>query len=290
MRRLLESKVIVVVLAIAGLIALALLSAALRDLTFRPPVPFSFKFGEFFAPGNVGPGMVLPRWKYFMFGGLLLLVLGVIVLLLDPELRKRILYKLLRFGLSLVVIWWAVTYLFDKNAMQQLLNLASPGGAGAAAPQFENNIPAYVPPQINPWMVFGVSFVVGLALVLVGWQLYKHRPLRGTRQAMDEVAGIARDALNELQPGQNWDDAIVRAYIRMNEVVVAERGLMRPPGSTPSEFAQRMERIGLPGEAVRSLTSLFEGVRYGGKSSSLAERDLAAAALAAILHHCGRKA
>jgi len=81
----------------------------------------------------------------------------------------------------------------------------------------------------------------------------------------------------------------VQAYIRMNEVVVAERGLIRQPGSTPSEFAHRMERIGLPAEAVRALTGLFEGVRYGAKTSSPAERDLAAAALKAILHHCGRK-
>jgi hypothetical protein len=290
MKRLLESKVTVALLAIAGLIALALLSAALRDLTFRPPVPFSFSFGGLFAPGNVGPGMVLPRWKYFMFGGLVILILAVLMFFLDPELRKSMLYKLLRIGLSLAALWWVVTNLFDKNTMEQLLKLPGAGGAGAAAPNLETDLPAFVAPQINPWLVLGISFVVGLALVLVGWVLYKRRPLRGARQAMDEVAGIARDALNDLQPGHNWDDAIVRAYIRMNEVVVAERGLMRTPGSTPSEFAQRMERIGLPAEAVRTLTGLFEGVRYGGRTSSLAERDLAASALAAIVHSCGRSA
>jgi hypothetical protein len=48
-----------------------------------------------------------------------------------------------------------------------------------------------------------------------------------------------------------------------------------------------MERAGLPGEAVRTLTRLFEGVRYGRKTTSRAERDLASAALSAILHDCG---
>jgi len=273
-------------LAVAGLIALALLSAALRDLTFRPPEPLSFNFNGFSGAVNPGTGMQIPAWRFFLFGGLLLLILAVLMLFLDPELRKRILRRVLRLGLALAMIWFIVTYIFDRDALKQLFNLSSSGSKAVSTP---TGAAVYAPPQLSPWLIFAVSFAIGLALVLVGWFIYARQRRSGQRFAMEAVAEIAANAINQLHSDRNWDDVIVQAYIRMNEVVVAERGLTRQPGSTPSEFAQRMERIGLPAEAVRTLTGLFEGVRYGGKTSSPAERDLAAAALNAILHHCGRK-
>jgi len=287
MKRFLEHKGTVVLLAVAGLIALALLSVALRDLSFRPPEPFSFSFNRFSGAVNPGTGMQIPAWRFFLFGGLLLLILAVLMFFLDPELRKRILRRLLRIGLALAMLWFIVTYIFDRGALQQFFNLSFSTGNAAATQK--SGAAVYTPPQLSPWLVFAVSFVIALAFVLVGWFIYTRQRRSGQRFAMQEVAEIAADALSQLHSDRNWDDAIVQAYIRMNEVVVAERGLIRQPGSTPSEFAHRMERIGLPAEAVRALTGLFEGVRYGAKTSSPAERDLAAAALKAILHHCGRK-
>ncbi|HEY3313448.1 MAG TPA: DUF4129 domain-containing protein [Anaerolineales bacterium] len=290
MRKLRESKISIVVVAIAGLIALVLLSAALRELDFQPPVPFSFDLSSFYGLVYPGSGMRVPPWKYFMFGGLLLLVLAVIMFFLDPDLRKKMLRKLLRFALALAAIWYLASNVLKKDSLAQLIKLGS-AGAAKADPAADGAIPpVYLPPQLNPWLIFAVSFLVGLALVLYGWMVYSRRmKLRGLL-VRDEMAGIAREALDDLQPGRNWDDAIVRAYVRMNEVVSADRGLSRQPGNTPSEFAMRMEHIGLPAEAVRALTRLFEGVRYGGRSSDPADRDLAAAALSAILHSCGRKA
>ena len=289
MKRLLEPKVRILFLAIGGLVALALLSVALRDLTFQPPVPFSFDFSGFFAQGNPGPGLVIPAWRYFLFAGLLFLILAIIMFFLDPELRKNILRRLLRIALAVLMTWYLITYFYNRGSLQQLFRLIPPAAGAGTAQTNPASALVYTQPQINPWLVFAVSFAIGLALVLIGWIIYTRRLQPHARQAMDQVADIAQDALNDLGPGRNWDDAIVRAYIRMNEVVVTERGLIRQPGSTPREFAHRMERIGLPGEAVRALTNLFETVRYGGKTSSPADRDLAASALSAIVHYCERK-
>jgi hypothetical protein len=284
MKKLLKPKVRVLLLACAGLLALVLLSAALRQLTFQPPLPFSFSLSGLLAPVNPGPGLTVPGWKYFLFGGLLLLILAVIMFFLDPELRKRILQRLVRLLIMLAALWFIITTIFKRGSLQQLFNFSPGGSANNFAAASQVGAPVFIPPQINPWLVLAVSFLVGLALVLVGWFIFTRRKQSGNRLELDEVAGIAADALQELGSGRNWDDAIVRAYIRMNEVVLADRLLIRQPGSTPREFAERMERMGLPGEAVRTLTGLFEAVRYGGRTSSPAERDLAAAALSAIVH------
>ena len=293
MKKLLDPKIRILLLSGAGLAALALLSAALRNLKFRPPEPFSFNIGQLpvLTPSIISSGTEIPLWRYLLFGILLLIIVSIIVFLMDAEMRKRFLRRMFRFTMSMVAIWLVLTYAYERGTLKQLLPpTATEGGPAAAEAAAAVPPPVYVPPQINPWLVFAISFVIGLGLVLLAWFIYMRRQNNTAHLGLVKVADIARDALDDLQDGHNWDDAIVRAYIRMNEVVIAERGLLRQPSSTPREFAQHMERMGLPGGAVRSLTSLFEGVRYGGKSSSQAERDLAAAALSAILHSCGRSA
>jgi len=288
MKRLLETKLIIVLLACGGLVALVLLSAALRHFAFEPSLPFSLNiFGGFPALAEQNGSIVeIPIWKFLMFGFLVLTICVVFFILLDAEARKSLLRKLFRLAVTMLCIWIVMNYAYQKGSLKQLINLAAAAGEGAAASP-QTVIPEYVQPHFSPWLIFAVSFVVGLALILLGWYIFLRRSRSRNSSALKEIAGIAREALQGLTPGHDWDEAIVRAYVRMNEVVVEQRRLIRQPGVTPSEFAQRMERAGLPGEAVQTLTRLFEGVRYGGKSSTPAERDLAAAALSAIVHACG---
>ena len=287
MKRLLDSKVTIVLLATGGLIALILLSAALRDFSFRPSEPFSFNFGQI-PPllRSSAPGEEIPLWKILLFGGLLLAIFIILIILLDPEARKKLLRKLFRFVMTMVALWLAMNYAYEHGTLKQTVDALLAAGANSNAAA-QNVMPEYIPPQISPWLVFAVSFGIALVLVLIGWFIYSRRPGPGRAFSMEEIAGIAREARDGLQEGHNWDDVIVRCYIRMNEVVTKERGLVRQLGTTPAEFALRMERAGLPGEAVRTLTRLFEGVRYGGATTGPEERNLASAALSAILHYCG---
>ncbi len=289
MKKLLGCKVTIVFLALGGLVALILLSAALREFSFRPAEPFSFDFGQT-APQlpstTAGEELPLPLWKIVLFSGLFLVIFLTLLLMLDPEIRKRLLLRLFRLILTMAALWLALSYAYEQGNLQQTLDLLLAGGSAApTSPQVPS--PVYVPPQLSPWLVFAVSFGIALALILTGWFIYTRRPVAGRTVSLEELAGIAREARAGLQEGRNWDEAIVRCYVRMNEVVTQERGLVRQLGNTPAEFALRMERAGLPGEAVRTLTGLFEAVRYGGKTTGPAERDLAAAALSAILHSCG---
>jgi hypothetical protein len=287
MKKYLEAKFFIVLLACVGLAALVLLSIALRDFHFPSVEPFSINLLSGGPPSlaQARTGLEIPVWKFLLFGVLLLIIFAVLLVLMDPEARKRLLFKLFRFVMTLLGIWILINYAYERGSLNQLMNLM-PSGDAAGGTTAQTKLPVYVPPQINFWLVFAASFVVGLALVLFVWFIYRRLARPRSLPPLQDIADIAREALQALQPGHDWDEAIVRAYIRMNQVVTAERGLVRQPGVTPSEFARRMEHAGLPGEAVSSLTHLFEGVRYGGKNSSLADRDLAAAALSAIYHAC----
>lgn len=287
MKKLLETKALVIFLALGGLAALALLTAALRDFSFRPVEPFVFNPGTRQAPllGLV-PGEIAP-WKILFLSSLLLMIFVILLALLDAEARKRVLLKVFRFGLTMFALWYLLNFAYEHGNLSQILN---PGGAAAAgAPRLDAEptvLPEYVPPVINPWLVFGLSLGLALGLVGLGWLVYARRPRPPLAFERQAIAGIARATLDEFASATAWDEAIVRCYLQMNQVVSAERGLVRQAGVTPAEFALRMERAGLPGEAVRSLTRLFEAVRYGGKTATPADRDLAVAALNAILHVC----
>ena len=73
----------------------------------------------------------------------------------------------------------------------------------------------------------------------------------------------------------------------MGEVVSARRGLQRADATTPREFAERLERAGLPADAVKRLTRLFEAVRYGSRLSDQSDVNEAVACLNSILQACG---
>ncbi|MCJ7722876.1 MAG: DUF4129 domain-containing protein, partial [Anaerolineales bacterium] len=72
----------------------------------------------------------------------------------------------------------------------------------------------------------------------------------------------------------------------MHEIVATRRGLRRKQDMTSTEFARRLESMGLPAVAVRRLTTLFERIRYGGKASTLDDVRDAKACLGSIVQAC----
>jgi hypothetical protein len=117
-----------------------------------------------------------------------------------------------------------------------------------------------------------------------GWRRYN---AWNTKKPLDDIAQIARSSLKDLSSGRDTSDVIVNCYMRMSDVVADKRRLHREIAMTPQEFAQRLERAGLPGDAVRRLTGLFEMVRYGDRKSAPRDVTEAVNCLNAILRSCG---
>ena len=223
---------------------------------------------------------------------LALLSLGFLVsLLLSPEMRKYFLRQMFR----ILVGYWLLYFLF-KNYGDRLTGLMNLGAALFNLGQMggeETNLPppVFVPPQETPW----VSYLAGILLVLFlffavwrSWGLLKNISLpKKEEKPLDEIARIARASLRDLSEGGDSTDVIMNCYFRMSRVVSDKRMLHRKASMTPAEFATRLERAGLPGEAVQRLTRLFEGVRYGGYRAGPKDVNEAVTCLTSILNYCG---
>jgi hypothetical protein len=109
------------------------------------------------------------------------------------------------------------------------------------------------------------------------------------KTGLEEIADIARSALDDLSKNKESRNVIIRSYTRMNAAVNQYRGIAREEAMTPAEFASHLEKAGLPGNAIHGLTRVFEKVRYGGQSVSPEEIKEAKQCLTSILTACEAK-
>jgi hypothetical protein len=279
------------VLSVVIIAAVAVLSSSLHDVHFQPGRPLPFDNANP-APLPISSGVETitktPLWKVLLFWAAFVLNLLVFFWLLPPDMRKRVLRQMLSLALGSFAILMALRYnLIDlpflKTKPPDATNpAASAGGSGTPLPTFS-------PPQMAPWWVFLISFIVLAVFLWLLWAAYRWwlRPARRFSE-LDAIRNIAESSLGEIAAGHNWSDVIIQSYARMSEAVQASRGLQRARASTPREFAERLEQAGLPAQAVQRLTRLFESARYGAAGSSQKDINEAVACLNSILQACGQ--
>jgi len=219
-----------------------------------------------------------PLWKMLLFWLAFLVNVILFFFLLPPEVRKRIVRQVFSLAVSVLILLMALRY-----HLIQLPNLSvkPPDNGDQSASNLNPNsaAPVFHPPTMTPWLMFLISAVVLAVMLLLLWIGYRWW-MRTYRQLtpLNDIADIA---------GREWRDVIIQSYIRMGEVVSARRGLQRAQAVTPREFADRLERAGLPADAVQRLTRLFEAVRYGSRLSSQSDMNEAITCLNSILQACG---
>jgi hypothetical protein len=139
-------------------------------------------------------------------------------------------------------------------------------------------------------MTYLVSFGIAVLLVILVWRLnaaWKQLNTSVADSSIKKLGSIARSSLRDLSDGRDSTDVIMNCYYRMGDVVSDKKMIDRHLSMTPSEFAIRLEQAGLPVDAVRKLTRLFETVRYSGRRLNSAAVNEAVACLTTILNHCG---
>jgi len=291
MRSFFSNKVWVLFLAVLALAALVELATGLESMSFRNGHSFGRKEA---APlgGAVDIGTVLttvPLKTQIVVWILVVMMFVFIAALFSPELRRR----LIRFIIRMALTYWVLYYVLTRHpeilgqlgsSIAALASLPSALGTDGEPP------PAFVPPRDDAWIGYIVSFIVAAILVFAAWRLYSSwREINALNAASsaERLARIARTSLQDLSSGRNSTDVILNCYFRMSDVVSDKKRLKRNEGMTPAEFALRLEHAGLPGDAVKRLTRLFESVRYGGHKTDSRMVNEAVACLTTILHYCG---
>jgi hypothetical protein len=294
MKSLFDKKPLVLILAILALGSLTVLSVSLRNISFEDAQPIGREEAEPFS----GPPQALFESSGETGGQsriILYVVLGVLVVLigflLSPAARK----KMIRIIIRVAFIAWGIYFLLKRYPdmfsflfpfLNNRNNRNTQQGEDALT---EIAPPVFTPPQETPLFSYLVSVAVILLMVFLAWKLYRTwqelNPSGG--QSLREIAKVARASLRDLSDGRESTDVILNCYFRMSDVVGDKKKLQRDSAMTPTEFAHRLEQSGLPGDAVRRLTRLFEHVRYGGHKAGPNETNEAVACLTTILQYCG---
>jgi hypothetical protein len=294
MRSFFRKKLWIILLAALALGALTVLAIGLDQIPFREAQQFSQKEATdvqgISAREVVDAWMSVPIWKQVVLWVLLGMLVILLAMLMSPEMRKRLILLFIRTTLTLIGVY----YLLKNYGADFFTALNIQGVALTEQAKAVNSVPAPVfePPQASSAVSYVISFIFALLWVLLLWRLYhawkKYSDVN--RSPLEEIAKIARSSLRDLSDGRDSSDVIIKCYLRMGDIVADKRQLHREAAMTPQEFALRLERAGLPGDAVQRLTRLFEAVRYGDRKSSPREVNEAVGCLNTILHYCGETA
>jgi hypothetical protein len=292
MRFLFDKKPLVLLLAILALGALTVLSVTLRNVSFEDAQPIGREDAKPFSlpPQSVYDPLTEETGQSWI---ILWIVLGVLVVLigflLSPEARKKMIRVIFRIAFTA----WGIYFLLDRYP--ELFSFLRFGFAGNSSGQQPDDAfadiapPVFIPPQETPLLSYLISVLVVSAALFLAWKLYrtwKELNPDGDR-SLHEIAKVARASLREISDGRESTDVILNCYFRMSDVVAGKKRLQRESAMTTGEFAHRLVQSGLPGDAVRRLTRLFESVRYGCHKAGPKETNEAVACLTTILQYCG---
>lgn len=294
MKSFFQKKLTILLLAAIALGALTVLATSLNDVPFKEAQQFARPDRSDATPMSldevVGIWEGIPLWQHVVLWGLIGLLVVLLAMLLSPELRKRFIIMLFRTLIVMLAVFYILGNYGDKLLMLQFGPQLAGEQAGAANAQ---PLPEFQAPEVSPTVSYLISFAVALGLTVFAWVVYrgwKKYVASNANQPLVELGRIARSSLKDLNSGRDSTDVIINCYLRMSDVVADKRQLHRELAMTPQEFALRLERAGLPGDAVRRLTRLFEMVRYGDRKSAPKDVNEAVSCLNTILHYCGENA
>jgi len=292
MRSLFEKKPLVLLLAILALGALTVLSVSLRNVTFGSAQPIGREETEQVA--SPPQASFVDDSESSLESQIALIVafivfFALIGVLLSKEARKRLFIFLFR----MVFTVWALYFVFNRYpGLLDFLNPAQ-GGTAPRPASLESGTslppPVFTPPEETPMLNYVISLLIVLGVIFLIWRAYRAWQVMNQRTtvSLQDLARIARSSLRDLSDGRESTDVIMNCYFRMSDTVSDRKNLQRGIGMTPAEFAFRLEEAGLPGDAVRRLTRLFENVRYGARKAGPKDVNEAVACLTTILQYCG---
>jgi hypothetical protein len=266
--------------------ALIILASGISKILFVPE-PFVLS-----TPTQEQPLAALGRLRfvgselifYVLFA---LFLLAIISLILVPEGRVR----LMRLVLLFAVLYLLSQLLVPRIAKEKLLVVETQTAKAVDNNDFQPLMTPQPDLSLNPetpaWLVTAIG--IGLALLIVSgiaaiFWLIAHQ--NASPSVPEEISLEAQAAVEALEAGGDFQDVILRCYARMSQVLSEQRGVFRESGMTPHEFERVLIKLGIPSEPIRTLTHLFEEVRYGSIQQGENGMQRAISSLNAIISYC----
>jgi hypothetical protein len=285
MKKFFASKTAMLILGGLSILVIIYLIASLGGLELKPAKPFAY-----IQKTEAIPLAGLPTWNGLLFVVVFFAVLLIVLyFLLSPGQRKKFLRALAWLVLAGFIVFLILSKLSLGKSLEpppenpgKALISQVPGPTVTPWPEVTPSV--FIPPQVSSWTSYLVALIILLAVAGVwGWLVWRKRKIGAP---YDALAEIAQSALDDIEAGQDWGDAILNSYYRMNKAVADWRGIRRQVGMTPAEFADYLVSTHLPRTAVHRLTLLFERVRYGHKTSTHKDIQEAVDCLTAIVDSC----
>lgn len=257
--------------ALVGILSVGLVAASLRT-----PIEASTSSGSGMGggggavqPTSVGFGEApLFLEVLFVLGVAFVAVLGAIYVVTHPgEMLVRVVGVIV-LALIMVGLIAVITHLIGTGA-EGVATEPGPSNANSGDPGAGGDEGGTLPGQILYGVILLVTFFVVFGVSL----LFTRSATSSDGDAIDDpepdvsgdtpaeladAAGRAADRIGTAD-GADLENEVYRAWFEMTQLLDVER----PETSTPGEFADAATAAGLRDEHVRSLTDLFESVRYG---------------------------
>jgi hypothetical protein len=270
---------------VCGLILI--LAMSLPNLVLSSGEPFSLGQPQPQAAGMSGilPGgdAILWFFKGLVALALILFPLYVLYSLLTSQGRKRLIADLI----VIVLLFLLTTYL-QKLPLVQLTQQQAQTGIAAQSTNEPSSLPVSVfvaePPLWLTPMVILIGSILVVVVIFVGIRFFQRTP--NTDFSLDDLAQEAQNAIESINDGGNLKVTVIHCYREMTRIVKQQKGIERDKAMTVREFESHLVSRGLPQDATKTLTALFEQVRYGGALEGTHEETLALSCLTDIVNAC----
>lgn len=270
---------------------LRLVAVATALLVLVAVVAFASRSG--FGSGKTAPTRGFSDWAFSMFIVLFVLAIPATLYALffsgelpDKQSERGLATNVLRNIAIVGVVLFAVAayYYLRRHHHLNGLHLQVAGGSGAGKGGKHGTQASH--PLTFQWPVILVGAGLVVATIAMWVSLRRQRkpyvdvPLSdGANRLAGDVAASITDALDDLEAEPDARRAVVAAYARM-ETVLARSGLERAASETPVEYLERaLLGVTARGDAVRTLTGLFQEARF---SSHPIDRDMKRKAIDAL--------
>lgn len=285
-----SSRIRVAFIAITVIFALFVLALGVDSLRFGQGYRIGGERAEPEAPETFDLDVAEAVAGYHIIVRVLVLLAAalIVVSLFVRSLRRQLLRSAILIGVALLALSFFRPTLPEREEETEQEAGGSPGAPGApGGPVVDPH--DVISNEVSPLVTYLVSVVVVALVPLVIITMLR---IRRRRRHVDDVRGLLADqaeqtleSLGSSRP-HTYPDAITECYAQMQRIVRESRGVSRRAAMTAREFISIVVSAGVPGDAVLTLTELYEEVKYGDQLGDSNRVERAKNALRTIAASC----